>query len=257
MLDLDLLERFEKMAADSKNPPGPQRFANDVNLWETWKQNGEKPEDLRPLMSNFRGLIRNHANRWVAGVDLPPAAIHAEFNKSALDAFRTYDPTKGTKLSTWVSNRLRSAQRWITSNQNVGRIQEKRLYKIGLFNNAVSSLDNELGREPTTQELSDHLGWSEPEIGRMQMELRKATPMGHGADGFDPTVVMPDRDTEILNLIRFELDPEEMLAYEYLVGYGGKPVLRPGEIATKLGWSPSKVSHVKNRIAAKIEKFRR
>jgi DNA-binding MarR family transcriptional regulator len=58
-----------------------------------------------------------------------------------------------------------------------------------------------------------------------------------------------------MNLIRYQLTPEELLVYEYTIGAGGKPKLRPGEIATKLGMHPTKVSRLRNSITKKIESF--
>jgi hypothetical protein len=66
---------------------------------------------------------------------------------------------------------------------------------------------------------------------------------------------MPSRETEILRMIKPQLSSEEALVYEHLIGDGGKEQLRPGQIATKLGWNASKVTRIKNSIADKIKKY--
>ena len=227
----------------------------DFQLWDDWKSSGEDPDKLRPLLQNLRGAIRSRANRWAGHVDIPPAAVHAEFNKQALHALRTYDPNKGAAVSSWVTTNLKKAQRWITANQNPARILEGRVYKTGLYDNAIATLDDQLGREPTTQELSEHLKWSEPEVSRMQAEKRRTLTTGAFDPGYDPTTIMPSREVEILNMIRTELTPEELLVYEYKTGYGGKPQLKSGEIARKLGVSPSKVTRITQAIGRKMEKY--
>jgi DNA-directed RNA polymerase specialized sigma subunit len=187
---------------------------------------------------------------------MPPAVIHAEHNKQFLKALRSYDPDKG-KLGTWVGSYLKKApHRFLTTYQNPARIVETRTgAKRGIFDNAIATLDDQLGREPTAQELSEHLSWSLPEVERAMSEGRKAVYAGSAPYGLDPTTNMPSRATEIARFIKPELSPEETLVWEYTTGEGGKPQLRPGEIASKLGMSPSKISRLRNAIADKIKKY--
>ncbi len=244
-------EEIEKGAARKKD-----LRQRDFQLWDDWKKSGEDPNKLRPLLHGLRGTIRSQANRWAGRVDIPPAAVHAEFNKQALNALRTYDPNKGAAVASWVTTNLQKAQRWVTANQNPARILEGRVYKTGLYDTAMATLDDQLGREPTTQELSEYLKWSEPEVARMQAEKRRALTTGGFESGYDPTTIMPSRESEILNMIRTELNPEELLVYEYKTGYGGKPQLKSSEIARKLGVSPSKVTRITQAIGRKMEKYR-
>jgi len=225
----------------------------DFQLWQQWKDGGEKPEDLRPLLNNFRGVIRSQSNRWANNVEVPPAVVHAEFNKQAINAFRRYDPNKGTQLNTWVQKNLIKAQRFVTSIQNTARISEKRVYKIGELQRAESALDDMLGRPATTQEVADHLGWSEKEVMQVSSDNRKD--LIESAFEGDPTTIMPSRTSEVLRLVKHDLTPEEQLVYEYTLGVGGKPRLTPGQIARKLNMSSSKVTRVRDNIYKKVQEF--
>jgi len=227
----------------------------DFQLWKEWRDSGEDPDKLRPLMGQFRGMIRQGVNRW-SSIDMPPAVIQAEHNKQFLRALRTYDPEKG-KLGTWVGSHLKKApQRFLTTYQNPARIVETRTgAKRGIFDSAVATLDDQLGREPTSQELSEHLSWSLPEVERAQAEGRKAFYTSGTPFGLDPATNMPSRATEIARFIKAELTPEESLVWEYTTGDGGKTQLKPGEIAIRLGMSPSKVSRLRNSITEKIKKY--
>ena len=227
----------------------------ELELWEQWKNNGERPDDLRPLLQSYKPVIRYRANQWSSRADLPPEAVHAEFQKSALDAFRTYDPNRGTKLSTHVNNKFKQAYRWVQQHQDPVRMQERRYYQAGAYDNAMAQLDDVLGREPTTREVAEHLGWDEAEVGRMQKEKQTVHFSSGYEGGYDPTSIMPSRDAEKLKLVRYELNPEELQVYDYTLGTYGKPQLRPGEIAKKLGMSPSKVTRIRQAIAGKLEDF--
>lgn len=227
----------------------------DFQLWKDWRDSKEDPDKLRPLMNQFRGMIRQSSNRWM-GIDMPPAVIQAEHNKQFLRALRTYDPDKG-KLGTWVGSHLKKApQRFLTTYQNPARIVETRTgAKRGLFDSAKATLDDQLGREPTSQEVSEYLAWPLAEVERAQSEGRAAWYSSSAPFGLDPATNMPSRATEIARFIKVDLTPEETLVWEYTTGEGGKPQLKPGEIATRLGMSPSKVSRLRNSITEKIKKY--
>jgi DNA-directed RNA polymerase specialized sigma subunit len=228
-----------------------ERSKHDLDLLDQWRQGGEKPDDLRPLLGNFRGLIRSQSRQWENNVELPPAAIRAEFTKQAVQAFRTYDPNKGASLGSWVGTNMKKAQRYVTTYQNTARIGEHRIYKIGQFQTTRSMLDDQLGREPTTEELADQLKWSPREVGRMNAEIRKANIESAFEGG--PMNLLPSREAEVLRLVKYDLTPEEKLVYEYTVGDGGKPQLKPGQIATKLNMSPAKVTRVREAIFQKMK----
>lgn len=250
----DILELVKEGA--KKPPQFSERAQKDYELWQAWKESGEHPDYFRPLLQNCRGLIRKASYRWEKNIDLPPAVIHAEFNKQFLNAARRYDPNKGSAFNTWVTNNLRKANRYLNTYQNPARIVETRTgHQKGLYDNAISTLEDQYGRDPTTNEVSDHLGWSPAEVGRAKAESRKALYTSNYSDGLDPSIHMPSRETELLKMIKPQLSHEETLVYEHLIGDGGKEKLRPGEIATKLGWNPSKVTRLKNAIADKIKKY--
>ena len=67
--------------------------------------------------------------------------------------------------------------------------------------------------------------------------------------------VKPSRTAEVVRLIQYELKPEEQAVMEHLLGINGKPKLKPGEIATKLNMTPSKVSRIKSSIASKMGQY--
>lgn len=228
----------------------------ELQLWYKWKEGGEKPEDLEPLLHSMRPLIRHRANRYVVGnLDTPPAAVHAEFNKQFLNAAHTYNPEKGTSLHTWVSTNLRKAERWAASYRNPARIVESRFYKVGEFRGAKATLDQEFGREPTADEVADYLKWPVAEVTRMESE-DKAQGMRIGSMWQDdPATMAPSPELEKLRMVRYELSPEELRVYEYLLGFGGKPQLQPLQVAKKLGIHPSKVTRIKASIAKKLERY--
>lgn len=239
----------EKLAA--KKPKEDYR-GDDLALWQQWDQNGRRQEDLNPLFSQFRGMIRSKANAWIGKAEIPPAAVQASFNAQFMNAINTFDPDKG-RLGPWVGNHLKQGNRWLMKHQNIARIPESRSgKKIQMFTASRAHLDEVLGREPTHIEIAENLGWSPKEVSLLDREIRTSA-IGSGFE-MDPVDVMPSREKEALNNVYYELAEEEKLVYDYVLGAHGKPELKPTQIAQQLGYSPSKVSKLKNKIMDKLKK---
>jgi DNA-directed RNA polymerase specialized sigma subunit len=243
---LDLVSELEKEAAEG-------RAEKDLQLWNQWHQNGRKPEDMEPLLKQMEPLIRRATNVYSGKVNIPPSAIRAEFQMQAMNAFKNYDPNRGAALGTHVTWQLKKGQRFISTFQNLGRIPETRIHGITTFQNARDELRDALGREPSSHELADQLKWPVHQVTSMELELRKEVPLSSLQS--DMTSLKPSKEAEVIRLLQYDLSPEEKLVYEYLLGVGGKPQLKPGEIATRLNMTPSKVSRIKNSISKKAKQF--
>jgi len=244
---------FLKESAKTKRPLA-DRQASELQMWHDWKDSGEDPEKFDPLFNSMQGFLQSRIRKFQGRTPLPPQAVETEFNRQFLNAMRNFDPNRGVKLNTYVYYHLKNAQRMINKYQNVGRIPETRSYGITTFKMARSDLDQMLGREPNSKELADRLGWSEKEVGRMEAELsHKDLPTSGFAD--DPTEMVPSVEREQLELLRYELAPEETVVYDYLLGTHGKPALSATQIAQRMGWSDSKVSRIRKKIANKAKKY--
>ena len=226
--------------------------SRELEMWRTWKANGQRPEDLRPLLKSFRPLIRMKTNVYKGKVKMiPDSAIESEFQLRFVDALRSYNPEKGT-LGTYIFRYLDKAKRFIVENQNVGRIPENRVYKIKQFTTARDDLTEDLGRVPTTKEVSNQLGWSMAEAGRMESELRNDL-LSQGFEE-DPYALTPSKSEEVLRLFKYELTGNEREVYEYLTGYGKPQTSSTGVIARSMKIPDYQVSRLKNTIKKKLHR---
>lgn len=227
--------------------------ARELELWNRWKANGERPEDLRPLLRSFRPMIRSKVNVYKGKVKMiPDSAIESEFQLRFVDALRSYDPSKGS-LGTYVYRYLDKAKRFIVENQNIGRIPENRVYKIKQFSSARDELAEELGKPPSTKEISDKLGWSMAETGRMESELRNDL-LSQGFEE-DPYALAPSKSEEVLRLFKYELTGNEREVYEYLTGHGKPQTSSTGDIARAMKIPDYQVSRLKNTIKKKLQRY--
>ena len=225
----------------------------ELEMWRKWKSGGKKKEDLEPLIKSFTPMIKSKVNVYSQKVRIPPSAIELTFQIEFVNALNSYDPSKGAALGTYVYRYLDKGKRWIAENQNIGRIPENRIYKIGEYNKQKEELMEELGREPTDKEMASNLEWDEAEVERMRSEQRTDLV----TQGFeeDPFALVPSKTEEVLRLFKYELVGEQREVYEYLTGYGKPKMTSTGDIAREMGLKDYQVSRVKSQIEKKLKHY--
>lgn len=243
---IDQFFDFEKEATKAQSK-------KDFELWEEWVKNGKKPAQMKPLLKQFRGTINSQVYKYRANPNIPQSALRAEFTNRAIEAFDNYDPNRGASLHTHVNWQMMKGRRYVTTYSNVGRIPESRAYKVGEFINTKSDLSDKLGRDPTAKELADKLKWPVKHVAAMQQEVRREVPTSYLAA--DSISDKPSREAEVMRLIQYELNPDELLVMEYTYGMNGKRQLRPGDIAKKMNMPASKISRLKLSVATKMKRY--
>jgi DNA-directed RNA polymerase specialized sigma subunit len=228
------------------------RRAQELAMWQAWRDSGEDPEKLAPLLESFAPLIRQKMSPYLGRLRLiPDSAIRTEFQLRFAEALRSYDPSKGG-LSTHVYRHLDKAKRFITENQNVGRIPENRIYKIKQFQTTVEALKEKLDRTPSEAEIAVELNWPAAEVKRMGSELRADLTSQSFEE--DPYQLMPSRSEEVLRLFKYELSGKELEVYEHLTGYGRKQLTSTSEIAASVRLPDYQVSRIKSGIERKLRR---
>lgn len=164
------------------------RKDKELAHWQAWKNSGEDPKKLQPLLKMYDNLVNQKTRQWKAGVTtIPDSAFKAELQSHIIKAFKNYDPSRGTALNTHVESRLPKAKRYRNRYQNTLYIPEEMAGKIGKLNSHREKLTEELGREPTIDELSDHIGLSPKRVKSILDAQQKTVPMGRsgGEDSYD------------------------------------------------------------------------
>ena len=251
-----------------KIPTDPRR-QQELHMWKEWKESGESPEKLQPLLTSLQPLIAKQV-RVFSHTPIPLPVIEAEATRHTIDALRKYDPVpkagrQGTQIHSWVTGQLKGMNRYIYSNQNFRRITEERAQIVGDYQRARAHLMEELSREPTYTEISDYMNEMPERVDRsrnikakdvkllsqeMTPDLLASVEMG------DPFVEETPHERELMKLIVYDLSPDELRVFEYIRGINGKAkISSTGQISKLLGWSASKVSQVKNKIAKKLEGY--
>lgn len=176
----------------------------------------------------------------------------------ALAAAKTYDPSKGTSISTHVMNQLRPLQRLAAQRGNLTKLSENVAQQRSAVSRAIRELTAELGDEPTTAQIADYTGFSTKRIDALMnyrpvvADSAAVNPNGDSFVAHEPDRALTLYDTVIYN----ELDDTDKTIYEWSTGYGKGERLSGTEIARKLKISPAAVSKRYAKIASKFAQDR-
>lgn len=221
-----------------------------LNLWKQTKD----PAHLEPLLKAYEPLIAQKIRQYKAP-SIPEAAMKAELQTHLIKSFETFKPDRGAQLPTWVNHNLQKAQRYNTRYQNTGYIPEGQTKYIGPIQRAQNELTEQFGREPTPDELGDHLGMPPKKVTKILGAMRKDIPAS--AFETDPTEMALQRDDEVLDLLPYNLTHEERTVFNHLYGREGhEQIQSTNDLAKKLGKSPPQISRLRTSILRKYQEYK-
>jgi DNA-directed RNA polymerase sigma subunit (sigma70/sigma32) len=148
-------------------------------------------------------------------------------------------------------NNLKKISRINYTFQNTARIPEHRILRLASFKRAEDELTENLSRVPSTVELSDHLGWSAPEIKRVRRDIRKELV---GSEPISPNAVFEeDSGQQRISFLYHSLQPNEQALFEAVTGYNDHPVLSTKDLKKKFGLSTNQLNYRKKKLMQKVQ----
>lgn len=243
---MTVLKNVAKLASTA----AVSRQDQDLALWRKWKQ-APTDANAQALLKAVDPLIQREVNKWSGSLARP--LLETEGKRLAMEAFHNYDPNRGAALGTHVVNQLQKMSRLSYANQNVARLPENKMLQFHAFTLGHSTLQDQLGRPPTVDELSDHLGWSTKHLSRFRQET------GHqellesgGTEGVSGGFVAEESDHTV-DFIHHDLPPRQKAIFEHLTGYGGTEILSNQDIQKKLGITQGQYSYDKKKLLDHVE----
>lgn len=240
----------------------------DERLYEEWQDapmGWTKDQAFDRLMKNLEPAIMSAANTFRAA-PVPTQTMELEAKRIAGQAMKDWSPTAGMSLASYLGTMVRQRlYRWVTTNQNVARLPEAQVGQIGHFQIAVNDLTSRYNREPTTDEIADHMSISPKHVSRLRKSLRSDLIASNATDSIgdegsiaDSIEDIPhDADYERAMLGYYGLTDQEKHVFDYSLGAHGQQKLKAGEIASRLKLSPARISAIKESVGTKIRPYLR
>ena len=128
----------------------------EVELAERIK-NGDKEARAHMIKANLRLVVKIAQD--YANYGLPLLDLISEGNIGLMKAVERFDPNKGGKLSTYAAWWIKqSIKRALANQSKTIRLPVHMVDKISKMRRVAMVLSEELGREPTDEELSEEIG---------------------------------------------------------------------------------------------------
>ncbi len=241
--------------AQHKTLQSEKRREQDVEHWQAWKAapEHEKPEKLKPLLASYAPTFRQKVTQWKPPA-IPESAMMAVLQGHFINALHDWDPNRAA-LSTHFETRAKKALRFVGKHQNIGYIPEGQTQYIGKIQRARDSLKEDLGRDPTVDEIGDHIGMIPKKVTTIMTAMKKDLPSSMWET--DPVAQSSSREQQVLGLLRYELTPDEQSVFDHIYGLNGKPVIQDtGHLAKALNKNQSQVSRLKSSVIEKYNKYK-
>jgi RNA polymerase primary sigma factor len=231
---------------------------------------GDKKAREQMIKANLRLVVK--IARDYEGIGLPLLDLISEGNIGLMKAVERFDPAKGGKLSTYGSWWIKqSIKRALANQSKTIRLPVHLVDKISKMRRTAMRLQEELGREPTDEELGADLGTTASRVAQMRMAaIRPASldaPIGdEDSNNFAEVVQDESADTpyeqleektvtRMLQEMVKTLDPREATILRARFGLDGGPEKTLEEVGHKFGVTRERVRQIQNIALKKLRKM--
>jgi RNA polymerase primary sigma factor len=230
---------------------------------------GNKKAREKMIKANLR-LVVKIAHDF-SNYGLPLLDLVSEGNIGLMKAVERFDPKKGGKLSTYASWWIKqSIKRALANQSKTIRLPVHLVDKIGKIRRVSAQMTEELGREPSTEELAEELGLAPAKVAHLKnVAVRPAsldakinadddTAFGDLVSderAEDPFAALRDKDLreEVGDLLDV-LDPRERKIIAFRFGLGGGKERTLEEVGRKFGVTRERIRQLQNIALLKMRK---
>ena len=231
---------------------------------------GDRNARTQMIRANLR-LVVKIAHDY-ANLGMPLLDLISEGNIGLMKAVERFDPAKGAKLSTYAAWWIKqSIKRSLANQAKTIRLPVHLVDKISKMKRLSMQLSEQLGREPTDQELADRLGVTRAKVAQLkQMSVRPASldaPIGEddatefgeivGDDNAaTPFEMLRDKALrqDIADLLE-ELDPREAEIVTSRFGLDGNKPKTLEEVGKKFKVTRERVRQIQNIALTKLRRL--
>jgi len=234
------------------DPKGQDSYTRAYNAWVV----NQTPENMAGLVEAFMPTV----NAEIMQYSGPKELLRSRGRFIVTQAIRSYNPMGNTRLNSWVVTNLRQLSRYGKRLRPV-RASEEMLRNAAELAATEKRLEDELGRRPTDEELTDETGWSAKAIAKIRGSavhsvsgLSESDPDDERSYG-DPGLREPDRASYAADAVYMGLDDRDKAIFDGKTGMHGKKEMSGSSLADMLNISQAAVSQRASAIARDIADF--
>ena len=228
---------------------------------------GDKKAREHMITANLRLAVK--IARDYQGLGLPLLDLINEGNIGLMKGVQRFDPKKGAKLSSYASWWIKQAIRRALSNQSKTiRLPVHVVDKMAHIRKAEVKLRETLDREPTAEEVADHIGLDAGRVRRYRDASRAPlsldSPIGHedstpisevvadsnAAAPFDR--IIGDNDNELVQEVLATLDARESRILAMRFGLDDRKPKTLEEIADRFGVTRERIRQIQEQALRKM-----
>ena len=226
--------------------------------FQQW-QKTRSPGDLRRVVRAAEPVIQNAVTQYAGAKGSPIVKQRARL--LAAKAIQDFDPQRGASLKTHVHNQLRALQRMAPAVVDPFSPSEHFRRQQVEIQSTIAAVQDELGREPTDEEIADVTSLPVKRIRKVRSRMRARIPSSvYDASAEDDE--SPDiADEEVtdeglwLDAVYHDLGEIDRMIMAHRTGYRDMEILSNTEIARRLNISPAAVSQRAARIQHRLDEF--
>jgi RNA polymerase primary sigma factor len=240
----------------------------EVQLAKRIKRGDAKARE-HMIKANLRLVVK--IARDYEGYGLPLLDLINEGNIGLMKAVEKFDPAKGAKLSTyaawWIKQSIRRA---LSDQSKTIRIPVHATDKLLNIRRTATKLEEELGREPTAEEIGIELDIPAKQVRLLQeAAIRPASldaPLGDDETNRIADVIADERastpyedledktNVDMIHEVIAILDPREMTILQYRFGLDGGGEKTLEEVGEKFGVTRERIRQIQNVALRKLRK---
>ena len=231
---------------------------------------GDKKARDQMIRANLRLVVK--IARDYEGIGLPLLDLISEGNIGLMKAVERFDPAKGGKLSTYGAWWIKQAIKRALANQSKTiRLPVHLVDKIAHMRRAALKLQEELGREPTDDELAGEMGLTTARVTLMRTSSIRPTsldaPVGDDDSSTYSEVVEDERAenpyaelenktvTAMLREMVTHLNARESSILRFRFGLDGRPEQTLEKVGRQFGVTRERVRQLQNTALNKLRKM--
>ena len=226
-------------------------------------------EAMKELVRSNLRLVVSIAKKY-SNLGLPLLDLIEEGNIGLMKAVNKYDPTRGTKLSTYASWWIRQTVMRALANQGkIIRVPVYLIERLSAIRRAGEELKQVMGREPTCEEIGEQIGMEGRKVAELMAVTRTpsslfATFDDEGLieliDTIGDSRVVPASQAVSTNILKEEimellktLSKKEARILSMRFGLGGKQPMTLEKIGKKFKISRERVRQIEDAAIRKLK----